>query len=238
MKSRMSVIVAAGIALGVHVGAADDARAGNFSFSGSFTQDDNVQLFNFNVGSTSTVTLLTYSYAGSADQNLFGPPGAGTNSAGQTIPGDGFDPILALFDSTGAFINQNDDGGSNVPVYVATGARFDTFFTQTLNPGTYTVSVMESNNFANGPNLSDGFAQQGNGNFTGAAFGGGSNLPFFDATFTERDGHWAFDILNVDSGSEVAAIPEPSTLDLSSIVLGMFGVVWSYKRLKRTTVGA
>ncbi len=40
-----------------------------------------------------------------------------------------------------------------------------------------------------------------------------------------------FDYINPQSES---AVPEPSTLILSSIVLGVFGVVWSYMRLKRT----
>jgi hypothetical protein len=31
-----------------------------------------------------------------------------------------------------------------------------------------------------------------------------------------------------------AAIPEPSTLVMSSILLGIFGVVWSFRRLKET----
>ena len=37
------------------------AQAANFSFTGIFTQDDDVQLFSFVVGAPSTVTLLTYS---------------------------------------------------------------------------------------------------------------------------------------------------------------------------------
>jgi hypothetical protein len=74
------------------------ASADNFSFTGSFVNDNDVQLFNFTVGAPSLVTLLTYSYAG------------GTNSAGASIARGGFDPILALFDSNGVFIDQNDDG--------------------------------------------------------------------------------------------------------------------------------
>ena len=35
---------------------ASAALADNFSFQGTFTSDDNVQLFNFTVGTTSTVT--------------------------------------------------------------------------------------------------------------------------------------------------------------------------------------
>src|SRR3954449_4659978 len=123
-------------ALGLGILAASLASAANFSFQGSLTRDDQVQLFTFSVGSASTVTLRTWSYAG------------GVNAAGATIARGGFDPILALFDSTGARINQNDDGNSNVPADSVTTAHFDTFLQSVLGPGVYTVSVMEYDNFA------------------------------------------------------------------------------------------
>src|SRR5262245_35968039 len=79
------------------------AKADNFSFTGSFAVDNDVQLFNFSVMAPSNVTLRTWSYAG------------GTNAAGQLIAAGGFDPILALFDSSGALIDQNDDGVGVAP---------------------------------------------------------------------------------------------------------------------------
>src|SRR3982751_233206 len=126
-------------ALGLGILAASLASAANFSFQGSLTRDDQVQLFTFSVGSASTVTLRTWSYAG------------GVNAAGTTIARGGFDPILALFNSSGALINENDDGDSNVPADSVTGSNFDTYLQSVLNPGTYTVSVMQYDNFANGP---------------------------------------------------------------------------------------
>lgn len=48
-----------------------------------------MQLFNFTVGASSTVTLVTKSYAG------------GILADGTVISACGFDPILTLFDSTG-----------------------------------------------------------------------------------------------------------------------------------------
>lgn len=102
------------------------ALADNFSFQGTFTKDDNVQLFTFNVGSTSTVTLRTWSYAG------------GVDAAGVTIPRGGFDPILALFDSTGAYINQNDDGTSaEVPAEALPASTT----TRTCNPPSHPGST-------------------------------------------------------------------------------------------------
>jgi len=183
------------------VGMAGVAHANNFSFTGHFTQDDNVQLFHFVVGATSNVTLRSWGYAG------------GTNAAGTLIARGGFDTILALFDSTGALIDSNDDGfdvniGCLVPADSVSGACYDSLLTSSLSAGTYTVAVMEYNNFANGPNLSDGFQQDGQGNFTGSLTGhpGGS---FWDVTGDQRDNHWAFDILDVQGATTV---PEPSTL--------------------------
>ncbi|MGH9611524.1 MAG: DVUA0089 family protein [Bryobacteraceae bacterium] len=198
------------------VALAASAFADNFSFTGTFVQDDQVQAFSFSVGATSNVTLETLAYAG------------GVNAAGQTIAEGGFDPILALFDSTGAEIGQNDDGGSSVPADSVTGEYFDTFLNLgTLTAGNYTVTIQEYDNFANGPNLSDGFSRTGQGNFTSAAFGNDGPGGFYDVTGTQRDSHWAFDILGVNSASTgnpaPSATPEPgSILLLVSGAAGLF----------------
>lgn len=193
---------------------ASTALADNFSFQGTFTSDDQVQLFTFTVGSTSTVTLQTWSYAG------------GVDAAGVTIPRGGFDPILALFNSSGAEINQNDDGGGNVPADPFTGEHYDTYLQSTLTPGVYTVSVMEYDNFANGPNLSDGFERAGQGNFTGA-LGDCSQGYFCDVSgvspYNNRDGNWEFDILGVNSAS-TSTTPEPASLALLALAGGAFAI--------------
>lgn len=201
----------------VFVALAVSAFADNFSFTGSFTQDDQVQAFSFSVGATSNVTLETLSYAG------------GVNAAGQTIAEGGFDPILALFDSTGAEVGQNDDGGASVPADSVTGQHYDTFLNiGTLTAGNYTVTIQEYDNFANGPNLSDGFSRTGQGNFTSAAFGGNGPGGFYDVTGTQRDNQWAFDILGVNSATTItpptpSATPEPgSILLLASGAAGLF----------------
>jgi hypothetical protein len=194
------------------------AQAADFSFTGSFRQDDDVQLFSFNVGASSpNVLLRTWSYAG------------GVNAAGATIARGGFDPILALFDSTGARIGQNDDGGSNVAVDLS-GARFDTYLEiGNLAAGQYTAAVMQFDNFSIGPNLSDGFTRTGQGNFTGsAAFQSTcANVPSFcdvsgNTTYNARTNAWAFDILGVESAA-VATVPVPAALPLMAAGLGLFG---------------
>ena len=140
-----------------------------FSFVGTLTTANDVLQFNFTVSAESQITLRTYSYAG------------GTNAAGQQIASGGFDPILALFNAAGNLINQNDDGGANVPADPNTGAHFDTFLQSLLPAGTYTVTVMAYSNFANGPNLSDGFQNDGD--------------------FYDRSPHFAFDVLGANTAS-------------------------------------
>lgn len=167
------------------------AAAADFSYTGNLSDPNQVLLFNFNVGSSSQVTLRTYSYAG------------GTNAAGTVVGRGGFDPILALFNSTGALIDENDDGGSNVPADPLTGSRYDTFLTALLAPGSYTVSVQAYSNFAIGPNLSNGFEG--------------------DGTFDGRSSFFAFDILGVDTAAQVGAVPEPGTWALMLVGFGAVG---------------
>lgn len=173
------------------------ASATDFSFTGQFQHDNDVQLFTFVVGATSDVSLRSWSYAG------------GVNAAGQAIAQGGFDPILALFDSTGAKIGEQDDAGcSGVAADGVTGECWDTFFTATLAAGTYTASVQQYNNFASS-SLATGFAFDGaqNENFRNG---------FVDATGNKRDNLWAFDVLNVASAAlpPTSDVPEPTSLAL------------------------
>ncbi|MFL6447227.1 MAG: DVUA0089 family protein [Bryobacteraceae bacterium] len=205
-------------ALGIVVLAASLASAANFSFQGTFTRDDEVQLFTFSVASTSTVTLRTWSYAG------------GVNAGGRTIARGGFDPILALFNSSGVLINENDDGGFSVPADPVTNQNFDTYLQSSLSAGTYTVSVMQYDNFANGSSLSQGFSETGNPTFT-SVFGCSSGR-FCDVSGVDpgdnRNGAWAFDVLGVDSASVTttpSGVPEPATVSLMIAGLGLVALV-------------
>jgi hypothetical protein len=197
---RLSIILAA-----TSFTFATGAFATDFSFEGEFSQPNEVAQFNFIVGENSDVLLRTYSYAG------------GVNSAGNVIAQGGFDPILALFDSTGQLVGQNDDGGSNVPADLATGSRFDTYLPLTnIAAGSYTATVMLFPNFAIGPNLSNGFT---------------NNATSFDG----RSSVWAFDVLGVNSAAgpgPIGAVPEPATWASMLVGFGLTGAVARHRRRK------
>jgi hypothetical protein len=175
------------------------AQANNLSFTGNFVHDNDVQQFTFTLSEASTVTLRSWSYAG------------GTNAAGAAIARGGFDPILALFNAAGLRVGEQDDGGCPAVAADAVTRRcFDTNFSRQLGAGSYTATVQQFDNFSRG-SLAAGFQ------YDGAAFenfrGG-----FVDASGDRRDGHWAFDILNVTQAAQVD-VPEPAPLALVGIGL-------------------
>lgn len=143
------------------------------SLTGSFADPNEVFLYNLSLPIDSDVAIQSWGYGG------------GTNGAGVMIPSGGFDPIIALFDSTGSLFDQNDDG-SCPPGNSAEGC-FDPTLNLFLTAGNYTVALSAFFNFPNGPTLADGF------------FGLGD--------FNARTGNWAFDVA-------VSPVPEPATLFL------------------------
>jgi hypothetical protein len=190
--------------------ASSTAIAADVSLTGSFTRDDNIQLVALTLTSPSTVTLRTWSYAG------------GTNAAGATIPEGGFDPYLALFNSTGLLIADNDDG-AGVPTSPVTGEAFDALIRQDLGPGSYILALTQYDNYAIGPNLANGFLEQNAGNYT-AAFGC-SNGRFCDVDGNNRTNFWAVDLQNVASA---AVVPEPAPAALCAS--GLLAAAWLLRR--------
>jgi hypothetical protein len=171
--------------------------ANSFSFTGNFTNDADVQFFNFAIAADSTsVTISTLSLNG------------GINEAGDSIAGGGFNPYVALFNQVdGAWLF---DTGSKLLGDEAVISSFGT-----LLAGNYILALTQLDNVAAGLNLSDGFAA----NLGLATF----SLTPFTANGGGGSGHWAIDMLNVDAANLfVASAPEPLPLNL--MLIGLLGL--------------
>jgi hypothetical protein len=195
------------------------AAAGNFSFTGTFVQDDDMQLFLFTAPSTN-VMLRTWGYAGGINANGVG-----------ILPG-GFDPVLSVFDATGGllptspFVGSNNDGAGVATDPATLGALDSLLVLTALTPGnTYVLVLTQNDNASSGPTFGDGFSHAGQGNFTAGEFACLTAAPFCDPTGAQRDGHWAVDITGVGSASvfpTTTATPEPaSTLLLMTGIASM-----------------
>jgi len=208
------------------------AYASDFSYEGSFVKDDEVQLFNFSIGTTSNVTLRTFSFTG------------GVNAHNSTILSGGFDPIVALFGGSeplkGFYINHNDDNPSNPPDPV-TGDSWDSYLNMSLTPGSYTVALMQYGNFyksGTGNDAGPVFTRLGQGNYTAALEGGTAGIPFWISDnemnpplgATQRDGHWAIDILNVQNSTLGSTIVTPEPVSSALFLLG--GAALAIKKRK------
>lgn len=181
------------LALLLHHGGS--ALAVDFSFTGSFTHDDDVRLFNFALTAPASVTLRTFGYAG------------GVTASGQVIPAGGFDPILTLFDaSTGDWIDESDDARGFVPADPTTGDAYDALLQRFLPSGAYVLALSQYDNFAASLNLADGFIRTGEPTFTGedAGIPGGMFLSTSpDGSLNQRSSSWAVGITVPDNGSTV-----------------------------------
>jgi hypothetical protein len=179
----------------------------DFDFSGTFANDNDVVELGFTVNADSNITIFSSSWI-SGDSGL------------------GFDPILAIWDSLGNLVQEQDDGG-NTGSTMSNGVSYnhgvwDTYFSTFLAAGSYTASIAQFDNFRNGGNLSAGFMHDGNPDFT---FDNGyGTQAMFNGVWSPddaRSGDWEFHILNVDQ-AVINNAPEPSIIAL--LGLGLIGI--------------
>jgi len=215
----------------------------NFSFTGTFQHDTDLQTFTFTLlHDTPGVTLRTWSYAG------------GTDAAGQIIPSGGFETYLNLYLADGTQMNPGFAGPCVAPQTddPVTGVCGDVYYPTTYSfpgglwsAGTYTVVLSTFANPGIG-NLSDGFfasqvlglpvpsnftCQPGPLGFQSSPPTVPVDQPFCDEFLpgTQRTGNWELDIVGVDSATQAATTPEPGSLIL--VLLG--GLVAIRRRLSR-----
>ena len=195
------VIIA--LALTVSLVGAPETHATSFSFTGNFTRDDNVRLFNFSLLNNASVSIDTTSYATG-----------------------GFDPTLTPFDSTGVFIDQSQDLSLvDLDCLMTDTLLAGSYIVALTQYDNFPVADDRNNKL-----LAAGFTRQGAGNFTGPEFfttgGPGS---FINIDGLQRTSEWAVDIQGVDDASR-APVPEPATFIL--YVAGLAGI-YALRKVKK-----
>lgn len=183
--------------------AACAAWGGTINFNGTFSQDDNVVLFTYTVAVAGPVNVYTTSFTTDVSNN----------------PTGGFSPILTVFDSTGQWLFDNS----------GFGAQTNASLTWVSDAGAqYIVALTEYDNYsiASGDdgNLSEGFVEAGNGNFT-ANPPFNPSLPggFYDGTGgLQTTGDWAVTFTADDTqGLQAGEVPEPGPLSLAGAGLAL-----------------
>jgi len=196
--------------------------AGTLSFEGTFSTDDQVNLFQLTLNSTTLVTIQSYGYAGGVMDST-------------VVPAGGFAPDFTLFALVGSDYQEaaSDNGGhcgitSADPV---TGNCDDPYIQTTLNAGTYYLGLSVWDNVPLTGFLADGYTQTGNAGFTCAEGGvSGQFCDVTDALYSSRTGNWAVSFTEFSDVTNESA-PEPSTWWLT-LPAGLAGALFRRRRFK------
>jgi len=172
--------------------AAFAAHGGTINRSGTFTTDDERATIFYTVANQGPVTVSTTSFATG-----------------------GFSPILSLFDSTGNFLFLDSGYANNTDATLSWVSNAGAF---------YTIVLTEFDNFPvllPTGTLSDGFTEDGQGNFTETL--SGMTGPFHLPTGEQLTGDWAISFTSPDPSLQVSA-PEPGTglMLLPVLLLGLY----------------
>jgi hypothetical protein len=171
--------------------AAGYGLAGTISFFGTFSQDDDVALFNITANSSELITVETSSYATG-----------------------GFAPTAFLFDGLGDVFPLTNGTCGQVGKDSGTGNCDDLYFKDTLGPGTFTLALAVYDNRPLDTSVTDGFIQDGNPGFTCQEAGvGGSFCDLTTALGTSRTGAYAISITGADLVSQ-EGVPEPGSMGM------------------------
>lgn len=201
MKSRIKSVFFGLIAVLLLAGT---SNALDYDFSGNLTNHNDVLRYSFTTNGTSTVTLFSSSWD---DGN--------------------FDPMLGLWRSDGSSILWQDDGG-RVGTTLSNGVaydhgRWDSYYSQLLDAGTYFVTLMTYYNRPLGNNLSDGFIYDSEAPISMTSWNQPAN--------GNRGDYYAFHILGVQGAHDASAVPEPSTLLL--LCCGLISLAFYGRRRMR-----
>jgi hypothetical protein len=172
------------LALACLFASASAASAAVITFSGTFGVDNDVVYFRYSIDNPGEVTVSTTSFAGG-----------------------GFSPILTLFDSSGVYQSQHSGYGSNSEATLVD-------WPSSIGGEEFIITLTQYDNFALGPNLSDGFTYDGQGNFTSV------NSPFPGGSFLlpgpeQRTAEWSIEFSSPDATLYAVQVPEPSTSSMA-----------------------
>ncbi len=206
--------------------AAGLGSASSLSYSGTFSHDNDVQLFSVYLANPGTVTIQTWSFGGTWGPNQLGHPE--TNAAGQSVAAGGIFPFLTLFDPNNGEIlyTSNQLGCGECRPDPVTTYSYDAYiYTQPLAAGFYELALTVYDNVPVSAYWQDGLSNSGNPYFTETFFndynsrtppyttyGAYEHAPFLLYSSGEkRNGNWDVDIIGVDNSNE---LPEPASLVL------------------------